>query len=170
MNPIVVCLCIFPTFVIFILVSEGSETHVIMTEIKHVFVCLWDNVCVCPFLPPPQRNCASTGYKKLRQQFYDCHPVSERRTLPVDSPHVASENHYGRAKLWMAEGTQSSACLSNWISMLLTLCLSAGDWNTFLCSRGIMRFKTFYIKNQKISYMKTLSYVLQNLLEKHVQY
>lgn len=111
MNPIVVCLCIFPTFVIFSLVSEGSETHVIMTEIKHVFVCLWDNVCVCPFLPPPQRNCASTGYKKLRQQFYDCHPVSERRTLPVDSPHVASENHYGRAKLWMAEGTKSVKCM-----------------------------------------------------------
>lgn len=46
MNLIVLYLCIFPTFVLFSLVSEGSETHVIMTEIKHVYVRLWDNVCV----------------------------------------------------------------------------------------------------------------------------
>lgn len=46
MNLVVVCLCIFPTFVLFSLVSEGSETHVIVTEIKHVYVRLWDNVCV----------------------------------------------------------------------------------------------------------------------------
>lgn len=46
MNLIVLYLCIFPTFVLFSLVSEGSETHVIMAEIKHVYVRLWDIVCV----------------------------------------------------------------------------------------------------------------------------
>lgn len=68
-------------------------------------------MCVCPFLPLPQRNCASTGYKKSRHWVCDCHPVSGRRTLPVDSPRVASENHYGRAKLWMADGTKSVKCM-----------------------------------------------------------
>lgn len=46
MNLVVLYLCIFPTFGLFSLVSEGSETHVIVTVIKHVYVCLWDNVCV----------------------------------------------------------------------------------------------------------------------------
>lgn len=53
MNLIIVYLCIFPTFVLFSLVSEGSETHVITTEIKPVCVCLWDSICVClPFHCP----------------------------------------------------------------------------------------------------------------------
>lgn len=94
----------------FSLVSEGSETHVIMTEIKHVFVRLWDNMCEFA-LPLPQRNCASARHKKLHHQVYDRHPVSERRTLPVGSPRVASENHDGRAKLGMTEGTKSVKCI-----------------------------------------------------------
>lgn len=110
MNLVVVYLCIFPAFVLFSLVSKGSETHVITAEINHVCVCLWDSVCVFA-LPLPQRSCASAGYKKLHHQVYDCHPVSERRTLPVDSPRVVSENHYGRAKLGLAEGTRSVKCI-----------------------------------------------------------
>lgn len=36
--------------------------------------------------------------------------VSKRRNLPVDNPDLALENHSGRAKLWMTEGTKSVKC------------------------------------------------------------
>lgn len=38
MNLVVVYLCIFPAFVLFSPVSEGSETHVITAEIKRLCV------------------------------------------------------------------------------------------------------------------------------------
>lgn len=125
MNPIAVYLCIFSTLLLFSLVSKGKGTDVIMTETKH-YVYLWCSVYVCCFLPVPQRNYSSTGCTTIRGQVDDCHPVSERRNLPVDNPDLALENHCGRAKLWMAEGTKSVkckvlVCLSNWISMCLIL-------------------------------------------------
>lgn len=127
-----VYLCIFPTLLIFSLVSKGNETHMIMTETKQVYVRLWGGVCICCFLPLLQRHCASTGCKKLHDQVDDCHPVSERRTLPVDNPDLASENHYGRAK-WMAEGTKPVKCRGVGVFVKLnfhvpcSFCLSAGD-------------------------------------------
>lgn len=149
MNPIVVCLCIFPTFVIFSLVSEGSETHVIMTEIKHVYVCLWDNVCVfalffhCPKGTVPLQSIRNyvIGYMTVILLVKEGPYLST--ALMWHQKIIMGEQNYG----WLRAQSQLSACLSNWISMLLTLCLSAEDWNTFSCSRGIMRFKTFYIKN-----------------------
>lgn len=55
----------------------------IMTETKHVYVPLWGSVCVCVcyFLPLPQRNYASTGCKKICDQVDDCNPVSEKKDL-----------------------------------------------------------------------------------------
>lgn len=169
MNRITTYLFIFPTFLIFSLASKGNETDVIMTETKHVYVHLW--VSVCRFLPLLQRHCTFTGWEKIRGQVDDCRPISERRTLPVDNTDSASENHCGRAKLWMAEGTKSVKCRGVGVFVklnfhaLYSFCLSAGDWNIFWC-RGIARFD-FYIKNQKMYYIKTLSHVLQNLLIAH---
>lgn len=98
-----------------------------------MFMCFCGVVCVCRFLPLPQRHCTSTGCEKIRGQVDDCHPVGERRTLPVDNPDLASENHYGRAKLWMAEGTKSVKCRGVGVFIKLnfhapySFCLSAGD-------------------------------------------
>lgn len=111
MNPIVVCLCIFPTFVIFSLVSEGSETHVIMTEIKHVYVCLWDNVCVFAlFFHCPK---GTVPLQSIRNYVIGYMTVI---LLVKEGPYLSTalmwhQNHYGRAKLWMAEGTKSVKCM-----------------------------------------------------------
>lgn len=48
MNMISTYLFIFSSLLIFSLVSKGNETHVIMTETKHVYVHLWGSVCL-PF-------------------------------------------------------------------------------------------------------------------------
>lgn len=150
MNPVAVYLCIFSTFLVFSLVSKGNWTHVIMTETKQ-YVYLWHSVCICCFLPPPQRNCSSTGCKKIRGQVDDCHPVSERRNLPVDNPDLALENRCGRTKLWMAEGTKSVKCRGFGVFVKLdfhvpySFCLSAGDWNTIWC-RGIVKLQTYIWK------------------------
>lgn len=104
-----------------------------------MFMCLCGVVCVCVcyFLPLPQRNCASTVCNKICGQVNDCNSVSEKRTLPVDNPGSASENHHGRAKLWMAEGTKSVKCRGVGVFVKLnfhapfSFCLSTGDQNIF---------------------------------------
>lgn len=70
---------------------------------------------------------------------------------------------------WGHKVSQVHACQTKFPCSLLSAC-QLGIETPFHAARGIVRFKTFYIKNQKISYMKILSYVLQNLLKKYVQY
>lgn len=115
MNPIVVCLCIFPTFVIFILVSEGSETHVIMTEIKHVFVCLWDNVCVCAlFFYRPKGTVLLQGIRNYVNSFMTVILLVKAgpyllTALTWHQKIIMGEQNYG----WLRAQSQSGACLSN---------------------------------------------------------
>jgi len=166
-------LFIFPTLLIFSLVSKGNETPVIVTETKHVYVRLQGSVCVCRFLPPPHRNCASTGCEKIRGHVGDCHPISERRTLPVDNPHSASENHYGRAKSWMAEGIKLVKCrgvgmfVKLYFCVPYSFCLSNGGWNIFWC-RGIVRFKPSNIKIRRWVLSKHSSVLQKSIDRSHV--
>lgn len=106
----------------FSLVSGGNETHVMMTETKHVDVHLCGCMCACHFLPLPLGKLC---FCRLQENPWSGrYLVAERlyllTTLIQCQKVIMGENHYG----WVRSPSQSSAgvlvCLSNSIFMCLT--------------------------------------------------
>lgn len=89
MNPIAVYLCIFSTLLVFSLVSKGNETcDRDRDKTLWFYVYSWGSVCVCCFLPLPQRNCSSTGCKKIHGQVDDFFQCQWKKELTCWQPRL----------------------------------------------------------------------------------
>lgn len=106
----------------FSLVSEGNETHVMMTETKHVDVRLCGCMCACHFLPLPLEKLC---FCRLQENPWSGRYLVAKRlylltTLTQCQKVITGENHYG----WVRAPSRSSAevlvCLSKSIFMCLT--------------------------------------------------